>query len=82
MRQAGGARRADYARWGGVEPMCARQEGVVPALPRVELAEQHQQLLSGRVQAGRERGDGLAKFVCVRRQNLCAWRRKWNEWGG
>ena len=56
------ARRAQIDARAPMEPVGTRQEAVVPARLRVELAEHDQQLVGGGMQARGQLGDGLAEL--------------------
>jgi len=43
--------------------MRAREEAVVPAIAGIELRQQHEQLVGGRMQTRRQHGDVLAERV-------------------
>jgi len=67
-----GPRRAWCARWGGVEPVRARQEAIVPADACVELPEHDEEFIGGSVPSRRQLRDGLAELVgCVAFANDC-----------
>jgi hypothetical protein len=59
-----------------VQPMRAREETVVPAGTRVELPQQHEQLVSGGMEAGGQGGDRLAEVFgfCSTGEHEGGWR--------